>query len=123
MRIIRINKFTNAIINVELWDIQPIDTDVEYFVVTEVGEIGGTYVNGTVTPPVPLTPPVPTYTPAQIVAAFTVLGIADNVLSNTDELTKARFYTAVAVREDAPELLGALQANAKTITDFKAVVV
>lgn len=120
MRIIRINKNTNIIVNTELWDIQPPDTDVEYFITSDMGEIGSTYANGIITPP-PL--PITTYTPAQIVAAFTVLGIADNVLSNTDELTKARFYTAVAVREDAPELLGALQANAKTITDFKAVVV
>lgn len=122
MRVLRIDKSTSVIVNIEMWSVQPPDSGDEFFIVSDAGSIGDTYQNNVVVPAtVPLV--IATYTPAQVVAAFTVMGIATAVLTNTDELTKARFYTAIAIREDAPELLAALQGSGKTIDGFKAVVV
>lgn len=119
MRILRINKQTNVVMNTELWEIQPSDSDQDYFITSDTGEIGDTYTNGAIT-----TPPAPmqTFTPAQIVAAFDRMGIASTVLTNTDEVTKARFFTATAIREDAPELIAALTSTGKTIDDLKSNV-
>lgn len=119
MRILRINKVSNILVNVEVWVAQPPDTDAEYFIASDTGEIGDTYANGTITP---LSPPLQSFTPAQIVTAFDKMGIASTVLTNTDEVTKARFFTATAIREDAPELIAALTSTGKTIDDLKSNV-
>ena len=49
--------------------------------------------------------------------------MAGVILANTDDLTKAKFYTASSVREDDERLLAALGAVGKTIDELKAAVV
>lgn len=117
MRILRINKASNVIANVEIWASQPSNTDMEYFITSDTGEIGDAYISGAITP---ASTELTTFTPAQIVAAFDKMGIASTVLTNTDEVTKARFFTATAIREDAPELIAALTSTGKTIEDLKS---
>jgi len=63
------------------------------------------------------------FTPPQIIAALEAMGVAGVILANTDDLTKAKFYTASSVREDDERLLAALGAVGKTIDELKAAVV
>ena len=63
-----------------------------------------------------------TFTPARIVAALEEMGVAGIILENTDELTKAKFYTATTIHEDNPLLVGALKAVGKTIEDLKEIL-
>ena len=62
------------------------------------------------------------FTPPQIIAALETMGVAGVILANTDDLTKAKFYTASSVREDDERLLAALGAVGKTIDELKAAV-
>jgi hypothetical protein len=62
------------------------------------------------------------YTPPQIITALETMEIASTILANTDDITKAKFYTAKLIREDDPRLLAALSAVGKTIDDLKAVI-
>jgi len=63
------------------------------------------------------------FAPPQIIAALEAMGVAGVILANTDDLTKAKFYTASSVREDDERLLAALGAVGKTIDELKAAVV
>lgn len=60
------------------------------------------------------------FTPAQIVAAMDRMGVANVILANTDDLTKAKFYTASAVLETDERLRAALSAVGKTIADLNS---
>jgi len=60
--------------------------------------------------------------PGAIVRALRRMGVSQAILNHVDGETLALFYTAVAVPEDDPNLLAALQAVDKTIDDLKAAL-
>ena len=60
--------------------------------------------------------------PAQIVAGLVALGAAQAVLGAIDDVTKARFFTAVRVRVDNPELISALSAAGVTIEQLDGAI-
>jgi hypothetical protein len=73
--------------------------------------------------PLPYQPPPAApeaWPPYTIILALEKTGVANVILSNTDELTKAKFYAARLIPETDPLLLAALTAVGKTIDDLKA---
>jgi hypothetical protein len=63
------------------------------------------------------------WSPLAIIDACDRMGVAQQMLANTDEVNKARFLAAQAIPEDDPRLIAALQGVGKTIADLKAALV
>lgn len=62
------------------------------------------------------------WTPYTIVVALERMGVAEAMLSNTNEITKAKFFAGSLIREDEPLLVAGLAAVGRTIDDLKTAI-